>query len=230
VWSVPDPRRSWHADRMDASPGPDEADEAERRRIQSLRERRAPENEVPVSVAFDAVLVSTEDLAVYVSGLRVFGNGVDFALELRARRREADRHGELHEVLHGRRRSQLLVGVEFSDGRRCSNVGLRLLEAHGDEPTLWPGGGGGGGRTADLSLFLSPLPPPGELRLVTAWPGQGIPDTVTLLPTEEILDAADRVTELWPWEPEVHEATPPERPEVPDDSWFAVSLPLPRDS
>ena len=214
---------------MDAFPRPEDHDEAEQRRIRHLKERRAPDNEVPVSVAFDAVLVSTEALAVYVSGLRVFSNGVDFAVELCARQGSADRRGGLDEVLHGHGRSQLLIGAEFSDGRRCSNLGMRLMEAGDDEPTLWPGGGGGGGRTAGLSLFLAPLPPPGDLRLVTAWPAQGIPDTATMLPTDDILDAAARVTELWPWEPEADQPTPPQLPDVPDDSWFAASLRLPSD-
>lgn len=214
--------------RMDITTGRDggEEDETEReqRRVRQLRERRAADNEVPVSVAFDCMLAVKDDLAVFVSGLRVFSNGVDFTVEVRARGRTGGGRRTLSDALHGNGDTQLLLGVEFSDGRRCSNVGLRLMDAAGDEPTLWPGGGGGGGRSARSSLFLSPLPPPGELRMVCAWPSQGIEDSTVLLPTDQILEAAGRVTELWPWEPEEHEHEPRSLPDVPDDSWFAADL------
>lgn len=193
---------------------------SERRRRQMLRERRAPENELPVSVAFDAVLASTDDFAVFVSGLRVFSNGLDFSVEVRARQSTGRDGRDLSEALHDDRAGALLLGVEFSDGRRCSNYGMHLSPTEDGQPTLWPGGGSSGGRSADTSLFLSPLPPPGALRLVCAWPSQDIADSSVLLPTDQILEGASRVTELWPWEPEVHEPRVRSVPEVPEDSWF----------
>jgi hypothetical protein len=214
--------------RVDITTGRDGIDEEEtkreQQRVRRLKERRAADNEVPVSVAFDSVLAATDDLAVFVSGLRVFSNGVDFTVEVRARRRTGGGRRTLSDALHGNGDTQLLLGVEFSDGRRCSNVGLRLMEAADAEPTLWPGGGGSGGRGGRISLFLSPLPPPGELRMICAWPSQGIEDSAVLLPTNQILEAAGRVTELWAWEPEEHEHEPRSLPEVPDDSWFAADL------
>jgi hypothetical protein len=213
---------------MDITTGRDGIDEEEtereQQRVRRLKERRAADNEVPVSVAFDSVLAVKDDLAVFVSGLRVFSNGVDFTVEIRARRRTGGGRRSLSDALHDHGNSQLLLGVEFSDGRRCSNAGLRLMEAADDEPTLWPGGGGVGGRSAGISLFLSPLPPPGELRMVCAWPSQGVEDSTVLLPTDQILEAAGRVTELWPWEPEEHEREPRSLPDVPEDSWFAADL------
>ncbi len=145
--------------RMDITTGRDGSDEEEtkreQRRVRKLKERRAADNEVPVSVAFDSVLAVKDDLAVFVSGLRVFSNGVDFTVEVRARRRTGGGRRTLSDALHGNGDTQLLLGVEFSDGRRCSNVGLRLMEAADDEPTLWPGGGGGGGRSATRSRSSS---------------------------------------------------------------------------
>jgi hypothetical protein len=56
-----------------------------------------------------------------------------------------------------------------------------------------------------------------------AWPEAGIEDTVTPLPTQQILDAATRVVELWPWEPEItHESCEPPGLQVPEHSWFAT--------
>jgi hypothetical protein len=217
-------------DRTAKSDGPsnldgpeDPEDEQELRRRERLHEGRAGENEVPVSVAFDAVLARTDDLAVFVSGLRVFSNGVELTVEVRARTTPADDRYGLSEALHGHRDAQLLLGVEFADGRRCSTIDWDLMSGPPGTPRLWPGGGSGGQRSADASYFLSPLPPPGELRLVCAWPEAGIEDTVTPLPTQQILDAAARVVELWPWEPEIHEESyEPPAPRVPEHSWFAV--------
>jgi hypothetical protein len=208
---------------MEVTTGRRDRDEDEERRIRRLKERRAPENEVPVPVAFHAVLVATEDLAVFVSGLRVFSNGVELAVDVRARQGLGLDRRALSNSLHEDGRTQLLIGVMLADGRRCSNVGMPLMAAPEDEPTLWPSGGGGGQRSWTESLFLAPLPPPGELRLFCAWPGLGVAETSVLLPADEILAAAGRVRELWPWEPERHE---PARslPEVPEDSWFAPDL------
>jgi hypothetical protein len=190
-----------------------------------LRAVHPPDNEVPVSVAFDALVASTGDLAVFVSGLRVFTNGVDLTIEVRTGRRLSDSPHGLSDAMHGMgRRSELLVGVEFSDGRRCSNLDLGLPSGPRDAPALWPGAGHGGPRTANLSLFLSPLPPPGELRLVFAWPEQDILDKFAQLPADRILEAAGRVRQLWPWEPEEAEEMEPTYPDVPDASWFAAEI------
>ena len=48
----------------------------------------------------------------------------------------------------------------------------------------------------------------------------GIEETVTVLDADEILAAAGRVRELWPWEPERHEPRRPRSPVLPDGSWF----------
>lgn len=189
-----------------------------------LRRRQAGDNEVPASVAFDALVTSTGDLAIFVCGLKVFSNGVELTIEVRARKLTADRPLGLSDALHGPGRTPVLVGVEFSDGRRGSNVAEDLMSGPTSAPSLWPGGGQAGQRSASMTLFLSPLPPPGDLRLVCAWQAEGIADTFTALPTDRILDAARRVTQLWPWEPEEHDVMEPTYPEIPAGSWFAAEL------
>jgi hypothetical protein len=179
-------------------------------------------NEVPVSVAFDAVIASTPDLAVFVSGLRVYSNGVDFTVEMRARQPSSQGEEGIGRGLHSWSGDRMLLGVEFSDGHRTSTLPYWGRSGEPGGPSLCPGGGSSGGRTADLSMFLSPIPPPGDLRLVCAWPAQGIDDTFTALPCEEIRDAASRVVQLWEWEPEVEdEVEAPGHPDVPAGSWFA---------
>jgi hypothetical protein len=92
-----------------------------------------------------------------------------------------------------------------------------------EQPVLADGGGGGSAREADLEMFLSPLPPPGDLLLVCAWPDLNVDETIARLPTQPILDAVQRVRVLWPPELEDDEDEPhrdPPPPPVPPDSWF----------
>jgi hypothetical protein len=190
------------------------------------RRHHKPDNEMPGSVAVDALLLSSDDLAVFVSGMRAFRNGVEFVLEARARTVPSDdswRHC-LSDAIDGWNRSdRLLLGIEFADGRHCTNLADHYESANNpqNQPRLSPGGGSGSDRSAETTYFLSPLPPPGRLRIVCAWPERGIPETITELSTEDILQAASGARELWPWEPPevgTRKATPPP---LPAGGWFA---------
>jgi len=94
-------------------------DKAHREFEAAWRRRQRPENEVPVSVAIDAVLADVQDVVVFISGARVFSNGVDFTLEVRARHGTNDGRGGMLGGVHGDGdpSNRLLRGVEFSDGR-----------------------------------------------------------------------------------------------------------------
>ncbi|MCA1982285.1 hypothetical protein [Nocardioides nematodiphilus] len=200
--------------------GPDDADAVPPVRY------GAPDNEVPAVLAVEKVLGASDDLVIFLAGMRVYSNGLEFELEARLRpgARLGDRAG-IWEVLTeyhspGRPAGQrALLGVQFADGRRGSNV-----EGVADGGvSLGSSRSGGGPRAAQATYFLSPLPPPGELRIICALPGAGIDETVTVVDAEEILAAAARVRELWPWEPERHDLRRPSPPAFPDGSWFSSS-------
>ena len=201
-------------------------DEGHREFEAAWRRRQRPENEVPVSVAIDAVLADGPEVVVFISGARVFSNGVDFTVEVRARRGTNDGQGGMLGGVHGHGdpSNRLLLGVEFSDGRRCTNIGAPFTaDFHDspDRPLLTPGGGSGGTRASDISLFLSPLPPPGDLRVVCVWPKFGLPEKITVLSADVIVEAAHRVRVLWPWEAEPEPEWGVKPPNVPEGGWFA---------
>lgn len=199
-------------------------EEARRHSEMVWRRRQRPENEVPGSLAIDAVLVGNDEVVVFISCARAFSNGVELSLEVRARHTSIDERGGMF-GLHGHAGpgDPLLLGIELSDGRRCTNVDRLDIDDSdpAERPMLTPGGGSSTDRSADLTLFLSPLPPPGDLRVVCAWPKRGLAETITVLSADDILEAAQRARVLWPWEPEPEPIWSVKPPEVPKGGWFA---------
>jgi hypothetical protein len=118
----------------------------------------------------------------------------------------------------------LLLGVEFSDGRKAANAGAWTGRdvAGGGGVVLNENGGSGGGRTYEQSFWLTPLPPAGPLLVVCVCVGLGIDETRTVLDGGVIAEAATRVVELWPWQPWEGEPAPPE-PQLPP-GWFSDVL------
>jgi hypothetical protein len=103
----------------------------------------------------------------------------------------------------------LRLGVQFSDGRKATNVGGRLF-GHGrpSGPLMFGGGGGGGGGRWNQHQWVWPLPPPGPMRIVCEWPAADIPLTTTEFDAQLVLDAATRAQVIFSDE---------HLPEPPDD-------------
>lgn len=207
-----------------SSSGPGGADR--RRQVAAVRRRHRPENELPVSVAVDAVLAEGEGLVVALTGVRVFSSLLELRLVAMTRARSSGQGSRLSGALlgHSDARDRLLLGVEYADGRVGDNFSRSgaatdpALDA--ESPVLIPGGGHGGDRSADLSYYLSPLPPPGRFRIIAAWPGRGLPEGITELSADPLVGAAGRIRVLWePPDPEESPGPPPP-PELPPGGWF----------
>src|SRR3954467_14863929 len=86
-----------------------------------------PENEIPAAVAIRAVLARTDDVAIALIGGYAYTVGFRFDLVIRLRREPRGLTAQKSEVLlstyPGRDDSdeQLLLGVEFADGRTATN-------------------------------------------------------------------------------------------------------------
>ena len=153
-----------------------------------------PDNEVPGAIAFHAMLGRTDEFALALVGASAYSTGISISMEIRVRHSNpAD--DDLHDELYGHRRrgpsaGQLSIGFAYPDGRTATNVAarpyrelLRELDKP-QQPMLVQQGGGGGGRTFGINMWLAPLPPPGDLTIVVAWPSRGIPETHTTIPAE----------------------------------------------
>lgn len=178
-----------------------------------------PANELPGCVANGPVLLRTADAALSLSMLRTYSTGLEIELELRLRPSAPGLPDErdLWDTV-----AQLRLGVEIADGTRV------VRDAQADPARAGIGlasvAGSGAGNAYRLSFWLSQVPPPGDLLLVTAHPLFGPVEGQHLVPAAALAAASDRIVELWPWEPERDEPVrrQPEPPPLPG-GWFAYA-------
>jgi hypothetical protein len=143
-----------------------------------------PEGEFPGIVPIDTlVLARTDQVAVGVTGLSAFSNGIEIFMT--ARIRPSADHPEEHlpggpRDLAASRRS-FRFGLQFSDGGKvaASPDGRHRRPDHDSEPAgpvLYPVAGGGGPHSFIARWWTWPLPPAGPLEFVcecSALPSRG---------------------------------------------------------
>ncbi|HEX6763636.1 MAG TPA: hypothetical protein VF094_12640 [Gaiellaceae bacterium] len=150
-----------------------------------------PGNELGVAVPIRYVLVRTDELAILLDGLVAFSTGVELEVTVKSRNRQ-----ESHEF--HRLREDVHVGFRFADGRKATSLGHRAWDEERPDPLLMQRGGSGSDRELRQRYWLWPLPPPGPLQAVVAWPERGIAEAEVEVDGAAILEAAARVDTLWP--------------------------------
>ncbi|WP_327097094.1 hypothetical protein OIE68_45760 [Nocardia vinacea] len=180
---------------------------------------------MPVAIPVERVLARTEDVVAALVGARAYREGIELSLHLYVR------PGSDHSALSGFHgypsgaKDQFLVGVEFSDGRTATNIDLWRLDDDADNAILMSGGGGSSDGFSATTYYLTPLPPPGSLTVIVAWPAAGIAEQRVELDTEAFRQAAERTEVLWPAD---SDTKPRELPRVVPDfapgGWFERAL------
>lgn len=173
----------------------------------------APHNEIGVSTGLRLVLARTDDVAVAVIDAVAFSIGLNFTVAV-LRRTPSDSHRPEYpfgRFAHARGTREpppdlLRFGVEFSDGRKATTLGVPMFmtaqeEAEPEGPFLMPGGGSGGDDYWESSFWLWPLPPPGPLVFVVEWPAEAVALTRHEVEAETIVEAARHAEILWPTPP-----------------------------
>jgi hypothetical protein len=164
---------------------------------------------LPGVVAVELLIAGNQAAAVYIGRCAAYQEGFEF--ELRVIASGSDPSVELDPSLNGvyhrpgrppgsSYEEMLRFGVEFSDGRKATNVGGRhpLSDDEPTEPVLQGQGGGGGGLRWRQDFWMWPLPPPGPLSFVCEWPAAGIPLTRAQVDGQALIDAAARAQQLFP--------------------------------
>lgn len=182
----------------------------------------APRYELPAVVHLGLFLHRSPTFIMAVESVKVHSTGCLFDLSWRLRRRnESDEQwDELNASFFSQPHARwarprqplaaLLCGVQLADGSKASS-GAMLNRPHPapnapnpDPPVLLFQGQGGNGGDDEMSssgtLWLWPLPPAGDLRLVTQWTDMGMPETSITLDGGHLRDAAARVQPYWPEE------------------------------
>jgi hypothetical protein len=159
-----------------------------------------PGNEAPVAVPLQLVAGRNDQAAVILGGARVYSTGIELQVTMLVRNESDWFFDPLH--LHHPRQSKshvLRLAVVCSDGSQAEAV--RSFPHPGGTETgrvLSPTGGGGGQGRWSHGLWLWPLPTPGTVEVVCAWPAFGIEETRTSFDAGPLLEAAARVEVLWP--------------------------------
>jgi hypothetical protein len=177
-----------------------------------------PAYELPAAVHLGKFLHRSPTFVLAIRSAEVFSTGCLFSLSWLIRRENQDEEdwADLHSLFFhfgtGARRgrtkaSGLMFGVELADGSQASSgshspCGFRGNEQQPDPPTaVFNNGGGGGGEdelTGTGNLWMWPLPPAGDLRLVAQWLDFGLEETSIVLDGGQLRDAAAGAQEYFP--------------------------------
>ena len=169
----------------------------------------------PVSVAWNAVLIDTAEVFVYVPALRVYASGFRFTLTALLRPTASEQAardfadggalGGIHTleaedlVLRG-----LRVGVQFADGGRAVLDRNRMRPRAHTPPQSLPVIGSDRW-TSDDGIFewgihVVGIPKDGPVELYYQWLALGVAEGSVLVDGDGLRAAAGRVVEIWPQE------------------------------
>ncbi|MGN8131696.1 hypothetical protein [Paenarthrobacter sp. 22069] len=180
----------------------------------------APAYELPAVVQIGTFLSRTPEIVVAVKSADVYSTGCVFGVSWLIRRGSqsdedwADLQHLFFQPGRGIRRGTgrqtgLMFGVQFPDGSKASTgaLGPQVFmdrEQQPEPPTLALNNSGGGGGEDELAgtgtLWLWPLPPAGDLRLVAQWTDFGLAETSIMLDGGRLRDASSDAQQYWPAE------------------------------
>ena len=171
-----------------------------------------PDNVIPGALPLELHLAASKTAVVALRGRAAYPTGFEFDLVARLRAQTLQEEPSTsqflvvspEEITEGKLPPRFLrFGLEFSDGRKVTNLPRaksRLITDPGVGPVLWGRDGSGSNSAWRQAYWVWPLPPPGPLKFVCAWPAFGIPESAASVDAAVVIDAANRATVVWPLE------------------------------
>ncbi len=160
-----------------------------------------PDNVIPAPFGARLLMGQSEQAVVAVFGAQACATG--FGVEIVAKWRHTGRPEAVRNGFYSDSRPDpdaLRFEIHFADGR-VAGGGSR--DGHPADPNpglprLSPQHGAGTNREWVQRMWVWPLPPPGAMTLVCAWPAMEIQETKAVVDAGAILTAAAGATALWP--------------------------------
>lgn len=150
--------------------------------------RYAAHDELGVGTDLTALLARNEMAAMWIGGVVAYSEVFHF-VHIGVSRRPSTAFG-----------GGPVLGLRFADGRQETHDGItfRRVPATDISPALlWHLRGHFDASRWFHLWSVRPLPPPGPLTIVSAWPDEGIAETAVTIDAGPILDAASRARPIW---------------------------------
>jgi len=179
----------------------------------------APRYELPAVIPVSRFIYKSPTLVMALETIKVYSTGCVFEMSWILRRTDQDdrRWSEFNHAFHRpaphlhdgdiSADSVLLFGMQFPDGTKASTSSLAmygrstLMDHEPDGPVFdfRPMGGNGGedDMSATGRLWLWPLPPAGDLRLVAQWTDMGMSENSIVLDGAQLREAAAGAQKYW---------------------------------
>lgn len=174
-----------------------------------------PDNELGVTVPIRLLLAKTDTLALAVSNVVAYstGFGLRLVVKLHHDAKDVDPHRMMMQFRGGPiggGEDRLRFGIEFSDGRKATNLTPRRPLEEPPPINLWMGGGGGGSSQGwSCAHWVYRLPPEGPITIACAWPHFELPERSVRFDAAPIIEAAMQVEQLWDDDRPYADRTPP---------------------
>lgn len=155
----------------------------------------------PVPLPYTQVVAKTDDVAILISGMYAYPDGVEIKVDTFTRGVGAEWfRGGFYPGTGDVPDDFLRVGVAYSDGRKATNLEFPWNRKKSKEaPTcgIEDHGGGGSDQHQEHSYWCWPLPTDGQFKIVFEWPGFHIAVTEITLDGAEIRQAGESSQPVW---------------------------------
>ena len=166
-----------------------------------------PDGVLGEAVPFRPLIARSDSVVVAVDRIVAYPSGFELGVTVRQRPGQpagltgARPPGGSGSIPRQSEADALQVSVLFADGAQGSTSDkCRARPGEARQPDRLPVSvltGHGSGQRFDQRLWVSRLPPPGQISIVVSLPEHGIHETRRTLPADLVLEAAGRCEKLW---------------------------------